>query len=146
MGKTWYVVAHRAGARILEPTDQRGTLALVETFDNPEGRLMNHELESDRPGGARAGVSTGLYERHEDAHLHVAKAFARELADRLERAREQQAIGAFVLVAEPRFLGLIRQSLPKQTAALVRETIARDFHHVETHDLAERIRVARDES
>jgi protein required for attachment to host cells len=145
MARTLYVVAHRTGARFLTPIDPEGNLELVASLENPQGRLMNQELESDRSGSARTGVSSGLYEQHEDAHLHVATVFAREIADYLERARERHEYGAIVLVAEPRFLGIVRQVLTKEVASLVRETLAKDFHHVEVRDLAEHIARARDQ-
>ena len=41
-----------------------------------------------------------------------------------------------MLVAEPRFLGMLRAALTPQTAALVSAVVEKDLVHVADHDLA----------
>lgn len=132
---TWYVVANRAGARILTYARADKTWDLVKTFEHPEGRMMNHELDTDGPGFARMGAQSTKYEPQEDAHTHVARRFAKELATYLDHARMTSTYQRLVLVAEPGFLGMLRDALSKQTAALVVDTVTKDLHHVENRDL-----------
>jgi protein required for attachment to host cells len=44
-----------------------------------------------------------------------------------------------VLVAEPRFLGMLRAALDDQTGALVHATVGKDFAQVPLHDLPPRL-------
>lgn len=76
----------------------------------------------------------------ESAHDHAAKAFAHTLADKLDKARNEHRYGQLVLVAEPRFLGMLREALDKGTAALVSTTVNKDLANLELEDLAEHLR------
>lgn len=135
MTTLWVVVAHRAGVRIFKRVGLAEALEQVEAIDHPEGRLQSHELESDAPGSARMGSRSGEFEQHDDPHEHTAKVFAKTIAERLERGRNAQAYDGLVLVAEPRFLGMLNQSLDEPTARLVRKTVTKDLYHVEARDL-----------
>lgn len=141
MASNWIVVAHRAGARVLAtPTEADEGLLEHAAFTNETARLRNRELEEDRPGSARIGVSGGKYEQHEDAHFRRAKTFAKELADYLDGARTTNAFDELVLVAESKFLGLLLGELSRPTAAKVRKTITKDLHHVESRDIDAHLR------
>jgi protein required for attachment to host cells len=135
--RTWIVVAHRAGARILEQPAPGRPLELVEELDNAAGRLRNSEIDADRPGRAfdRFGGGRHAMEREESPHDRAAADFARKLADRVRAGRTDHSYGQVVLVAEPRFLGLLRGALDQPTADLVSGTIAKDLARVEVRDL-----------
>ena len=138
MNKTWILIAHRAGALIFE-NDGPGTgLKRVELIAHPEGRLDNKALGSDKPGRSFDSHGPGrhaLGKEHGPAET-VALEFAHALAARLDAGRTKHACGKLVLVAEPRFLGMLRAALSPQTAALVSATIEKDLGHVADHDLA----------
>lgn len=138
MASTWIVIAHRAGARIIEYAGRSEGLSLVEEIDHAEGRLKNSELETDKPGAASEGG--GKPGGHgmgnvESAHDHVAGEFARRLAQTLAAARNEHRVDALYLVAEPRFLGMLRGALDGPTAGLVRDTLPKDLARVPLHTL-----------
>jgi hypothetical protein len=60
---TWVLVADAARARIFKWSDFQGPLEEVQDLLNPEGRLKDGELASERPGvssrrqGTRAGAA-----------------------------------------------------------------------------------------
>jgi protein required for attachment to host cells len=58
---------------------------------------------------------------------HEATKFAENLAQHLETGRVQGRYDTLFLVAAPDFLGLVRQKLSPQTAALVQLEIDNDF-------------------
>ena len=140
---TWIVVAHDAGARVFE-THGRGTgLALVEEIEHPEGRARDRDMASDRPGRAfrknsgdpgRASMS-----QSEGPHDRAVSDFARALAEKLKDARTQNRYWRLVLVAPPRFLGLLRSSLDGPTAKLVTASLDKDLASEKTSELAERL-------
>jgi protein required for attachment to host cells len=132
---TWIVVGHRAGARIVAHT--RSGLELVDTIEHAAGRLKDSEMGSDRPGRAfsSAGPGRSAHSPHESARDHAAQGFANQLAETLRAARNEHRFDRLVLVAEPRFLGMLRASLDAATAALVHDEAHKDLAHVPLHDL-----------
>jgi len=138
MKTTWVVVAHRAGARILEHRVPGKGLALVTLVDHEAGRLRNSEINTDRPGRAfqRAGEGRSPMGTEESAHERDAATFARQVADIVQTGRNENRFGQLVLVAEPRFLGLLRGALDDVTASTVAGTVSKDLAHLEVRDLA----------
>lgn len=144
MGPTWIAVAHRAGARIFE-TRGRGTgLKVIRELDHEVGRLKNSEIDADRLGasGSSTHIGQSSLSREESSRERVAANFARELARELERGRNEHAYKDLVLVAEPRFLGMLRESLDGATAQMVSATVNKDLANVAVHDLPPHIREA----
>jgi protein required for attachment to host cells len=143
MKSTWIVVAHRAGARILQHMGPNQGLRLIEQVEHEAGRRRSGEIDSDRPGMAyaRAGKGGGHPMNAEQSpHEHAAEQLARTLATALSRGRNENRFDQVVLVAEPRFLGILRGTLDPVTASLVSGTVGKDLAHVETRDLAPHLR------
>jgi len=131
MAKTWILVGHEAGARVFENRGPGKGLEFVETIEHPEGRLRDRDIDTDRPGRSfrkdsgdprRAAMSRG-----EGPHDRAIADFARALADKLQRGRVENQYERLVLVAPPRFLGLLRASLDGPTAQLVVGSIDKDL-------------------
>lgn len=142
MSRTWIVIASRTGARIVERTGEPLSLALVKEFTHEEGRKHTGELDTDSPGMAFSSVGGGgghPMPTEETAHDHVAKVFAKRLADDLSHDRYEHRYDHLVLVAEPRFLGFLRDALDKQTAAMVSDSVTKDLANVAIKDLAEHL-------
>lgn len=135
MIRTLYVIAHRAGARLMF---KRGQLTeSIETIDHPEGRLRDGDRDADRPGRTHdsGGVRHALG-RRESPVDHIATTFARAIAARMTELRLEKRYDAAILVAEPAFLGVLRDALDDPTAATVRGSITKDLSWVDTQDLA----------
>ncbi|MDD9971048.1 MAG: host attachment protein [Myxococcales bacterium] len=134
----WIVVAHRAGARFLVQDPKSRRLQLVEQRDHPEGRMRSGQLDTDAPGTASMKGSQGgahPMAREQSAHDREAANFARELADALRGYRAENRFGELVLVAEPGFLGMLREALDGPTSACVAGTIRKDLSHVDLNHL-----------
>ena len=134
--KTWIVVGHRAGARILER--KRGGLQLLSEIVHEAGKLKDGEINSDRPGRAfdRTGGGRHAMSSQETPHDHVAGVFARELAETLRAGRLEHRFDRLVLVAEPRFMGMLRGALDGETAALIHDTVGKDLAKVPVDELS----------
>ena len=65
--------------------------------------------------------------KSEGPHDRAVADFARLLADKLQHARVQNQYQRLVLVAPPRFLGLLRASLDGPTSQLVLASIHKDL-------------------
>ena len=143
MAKTWVLVAHDAGARIFENLGPGQGLDLVQELEHPEGRERNREIDTDRPGRRfrrdsgdprRASMS-----REESAHERVVSDFARQVAGKLEQGRNSNEYDQLVLVAAPRFLGLLRNSLDDVTAKLVVGSLDKDLAHCKEAEIGEHL-------
>lgn len=144
MTTTWVVVAHQTGARFFEHRPGFGhNLSLVRELEHPDGRKKNRDLESDRSGdsftGTRASGGRRAMHHEKSAHEHLIERFAREVADELGRARAEGLFGALILVAEPKFLGLLRDALDPTTALRVVNSVTKDLVAVAPRDIASHI-------
>jgi len=141
MAYKWVVVAHRGGARFFKAPKPGAKLELVEQLHNPEGKLRNHELGSDKPGRTygSAGKQRHALSTQHDERDHQMELFATTIARKIEAGRVDGSFSELTLVAEPRFLGKLRAALSKATAALVREVIEKDFAKVGSSELTDRL-------
>ena len=133
---TWILVADRAHARILD-VGPDGGLRELACFANPEGRAAARDLEADRPprvhesvGGARHAI-----EPHTSTRDKTATRFARVLRDALGDGHEKQSFERLVLVAPPRFLGVLRGALDKPLLDCVVDEIGHDLTGLALQDL-----------
>jgi protein required for attachment to host cells len=129
---TWILVAHRSGARLFQHDDGGKPPQELWSIDHPEGRLMNREIDTDRPGryGEVSSTNRSGLTHEQTAKEHVAETFAIELADRLDEGRTANAYDELILVAESSFLGLVKRKLTPATLSKVTKTFDKDLAHV----------------
>ncbi|MEQ8232000.1 MAG: host attachment protein [Gammaproteobacteria bacterium] len=137
MHEKWLVVADRVGARIMAVLDGGRTLEPRVTLDNPEGRLQDREIDADRPGRAfdSGGEGRHAMSREQSAHERIAADFAREIGAALDKARGAGRLDELVLVAEPRFLGHLREAIDAHTANCVVASVDKDLVHLAPDEL-----------
>ena len=143
MAKTLILVAHEAGARIFEAPGPGKGLALLQTIDHPEGRARDRDIVSDRPGRSfrrdsgdprRASMGSGT-----GPHDHAVAVFAKTLAEQLRDARVRNQLARLVLIAPPRFLGLLRSALDGPTSQLVVGSVHKDLARAEEAELTKHL-------
>ncbi|MEQ8660814.1 MAG: host attachment protein [Gammaproteobacteria bacterium] len=137
MHEKWLVVADRSGARIMAVRDGGKVLEPRVTLEHPEGRLQDRQIDSDRPGRSfdSGGEGRHAMTREESASERIAADFAREIASHLDKARGAGRLDELVLVAEPRFLGLLRDAVDKHTAGCVIASVDKDLAHLAPDEL-----------
>jgi len=115
------VVADAARARIFSRTKKFSPLQEETVLTHPDSRLRRQDLVTDRAGSVQESRTHGENEAGEptDPKRYEAEQFARELARHLQKLRNQSAIEGITLVAEPRFLGILRTALDEATTQLV---------------------------
>jgi len=145
------VVADEANARIYDlerRTDLlpgRGILQVAGSLADPDAHLHDRDFKSDRPGrkddhAALHGGRRGATAHHgvggeTRPRAHEAVLFAHRIAARLEQDRASGAPEHLVLVAGPRFLGLLREALP----AAMRHQVTDEIHKDLVHEPAEHL-------
>jgi protein required for attachment to host cells len=153
--RRYVVVADGGAARILRASRSAASaeagreggveLAEVARLENPAAHLPSRELVSDRTGrvfdsGSRTGRGAKTRTRHGaqsdyDPHAVILERFAARLAQRLDADRRRGRYAELVLIAGPKFLGVLRPQLPAAVSRLVTREIARDLVKAEDEQI-----------
>lgn len=137
MANTWIVTADSSRARIFTVETSRGPLRELDVLLHPEARLHEQDLTTDLPGRAFDSVGEGRHAMGQSVtpKEHEAITFAKEVADYLDKARSEGRYHKLLLVAAPRFLGLLRQNLSAATSGLVGEEIDKNLVQHSAEDI-----------
>ncbi|MGZ8190432.1 MAG: host attachment protein [Methylococcaceae bacterium] len=120
MKLTWILVADNSHARIFTADTPSSALEEIEGLAHTEGRLHDREMTSDLPGKIKSVDGGGhAFEQPTDPKKHEADNFAHRIAQHLEEAHNANKFEQLLIVAEPSFLGLLRNRLPEQIKKLV---------------------------
>jgi protein required for attachment to host cells len=118
-GGAYVVVAASARARILKRSGPRQGAATGHGAPAPQ-LLEVERLE-------REGAHLHARELEYELHAVEVERFARQLTERLLQLGQQDRMEELVLIAEPRFLGLLRRELPAPLRQRVTREVARDL-------------------
>jgi protein required for attachment to host cells len=137
MSGYWVVAADSAKARIFSRSKRFSPMEELQTLVHPESRLQRQDLVSDRPGVVHESRTPGESSNEEPTDPKVAEAqvFARDLAARLREARLAGDYSALILVADPKFLGLLRKSIDDDTRKCIEHEVSKNV----TREAIERI-------
>ena len=136
MTTTWILSANRSGASLFESDGK--SMRRLQDIPHPQGRMHNRETGTDKPGRSFDSFGQGRHAMgtEQEPVEHIAQQFARDLAELLNKGRVDHVYDKLVLMAEPKFLGLLRAALDKNTAVLVVQTISKDLPNINEQDLA----------
>lgn len=124
MGGIWVVVAESARARIFSLAGPGGKATEIADLSHPEARLHDAELASDAPGRSYDSHGEGRHgmEPSTPPKDREARRFADEIARCVDEGLTEDRFESLVLMAPPRFLGLLRQALsPAARSAVAAE-------------------------
>ncbi len=120
MKSTWILVADNTHARIFTASTPSSGLEEIEDLTHTEGRLHDREMTTDLPGKIKSSNGGGhAFEQPTDPKKHEADNFALRTAKHLEAEHNANKFEQLLIVAEPSFLGLLRNHLPDQIKKLV---------------------------
>jgi protein required for attachment to host cells len=137
MQTTWILSADASRARIFEVQPGEQHLVEIEDFVNPEGRMQNRDVET-HPGGQHFNPGTAQREGNSDESKgveHETEMFSKELGRYLDKARNDHRYERLYLIAPPKFLGVLRNSLDKEVQKLVTEELDKDLSWFSERDL-----------
>ncbi len=123
--RTWIVAVDGARAQLFIQKGSSGGWAAAHLHGLPasEDRVQSHMEKSDRPGRSFSSSGGGIrhaIESHSDYRKLEKHKFALAVADALNRAAMAKEFDQLVLVAPPRSVGELRQSLSQQVQASMR--------------------------
>lgn len=127
---TWVVVADSCQAKIYHAV-KPFKLEEIAFFEHPESRLHNQDLVTSKPGRTfqSGGVTRHAYETDVSPKQAEAIKFAIEIAHHLSSAESKGEFGRLYVIAEPSFLGLLRQHTNPQTQKTIVAEIPKDLTH-----------------
>lgn len=150
---TWVLVCNAARGVLYTTDTQLQKLEELAQFEHPESRAKARDLYTDDVGSrydahAVGGRNGGNHQRsgmepHTEFHRIEAEKFAREVAEALRSGRVRNRFEQLIVVAPPRFLGLLRGEIDTDTARAVVEELPHDWTSVtHTRELLDRLRDA----
>jgi protein required for attachment to host cells len=140
MKPEWILIANSTHARLLE--HQSGSpMAVLQSFENPQGRSKVTDLADDKMGRESSDRSFGgaSYQPRVDAKQKTHTHFARELADYLGPQAQQGSFRSLVIFASSPFLGQLKSELDANTTRLVSATHDLDLTSFGLSELEQRI-------
>lgn len=136
--KLCVAVADQSEARFYEIEHPAGPLRLTGQLADPKAHLHDRDFTSDRAGRMSDGGPIGTGNRGASSHgteserrprEHEARLFAQQIAAAIEHAHRDGQIDRLILVAGPRFLGVLRDALSPAVRGLVAEEVHKDLVH-----------------
>lgn len=149
MSTTWILIADGARARLLEQDRKSRHFNPTSEEEFFGSRAQSKEIASDDRGrsfdstgrGQPGDVGHGRHamEPSTDPHRYAEYAFARDLAEHLEKAANAHRFDHLVLVAAPKALGDLRDLLPKTVQGKIVAEIDKDLTKIPTRDLGKHL-------
>ena len=128
----WVVVADNSRARFFSAEKAASALSEVRDLTNPEARLHEGDLVSDKSGRDRGLAGAHGFGREEEHKQEGIEKFAVAVCSELEAARVNGEFKKLYVVAAPAFLGLLR----KHQSNALKQTIAGEVDkNISTQDL-----------
>lgn len=153
MKTIWILVADEAIARVLASHGDTAPLQEVESITDAAAHADNAALRHDAYGrrgtaavqgdaghpGAHLGRTATVTSAGEDKLQQEAQLFSRRVAHFLEDARNKSRFDELVVIAAPRFLGLLRKALPPAVCDTITREINKDYQQLDNNDLQHRL-------
>jgi protein required for attachment to host cells len=123
------VLAADASRARLFAADTGGDMRELVDLDNWAARLHEGDLVADRGGQRGHGTTQGGYSAYGGGSMkaHRAEEFAAEVCERAARGLRETRAQRLYVIAEPRFLGLLRQRMDDRIRARVAGEIDKEL-------------------
>jgi protein required for attachment to host cells len=144
MSQYWVIAADSTEARLFERAKKFSPLVEQQDFLHPESRLRGAELENDRQGKTFSSHGYGQSDNEPPTapKQYEAETFARQLAHALDTARARGDFEHLQIVAEPKFLGLLRERMDDDTRERIERTVDKNLTRQSPDRIAEALNEA----
>jgi protein required for attachment to host cells len=142
--RIWYVIADGGRARFVAQ-DANGAFRTVLSFVATDMHKRSSDLGRDRPARVKESANAARHavEPRRDLHEAAKEDFIALVAEEIAAEHGNGQFDQLVLVAPPKVLTELKQSLSKPMAALVLNDLQKDLTKVPDHDLTEHLAPAR---
>ncbi len=135
-GARWILVADSTQARTYVLA--KGELLLKDTLEHPPSGEHNRDLVGNRPDQNQHPMEKALKgDEAQSLRDDESLVFAREVSRKLSHAHATNAFGELMIVADPRFLGLLRANLSRPVANAVIATVDKHALQMSTEQLTQ---------
>ena len=137
----WILVANSSEAKIFSAEKITQEWKLLKEFSHPESREKDTEIVADKFGSyPNIGTSgSSSYTEATDPQETEIENFARQLAHELNHGRTQNLFHKLVLVAPPRFHGMLNKHCDPHVLNLVINRLEKNYTQLKEHELIPRI-------
>lgn len=137
---TWIVVANSSHAKIFRLA-KFPKIEELTSFDHPESRLHNQDLEGRKPGRSfqSGGTTRHAYQPETEPKEVEIEKFAKSLSDYLTTSHQKGEFSRLYLMASPSFLGLLRQYLHAVTQKVIIAELAKDMTERTTAEIEQQL-------
>ncbi|EKP04020.1 host cell attachment protein [Leptospira kirschneri str. 2008720114] len=142
MKNKWVVVANRSEAKIFEYKGSKKGLELLESIENPKGRMKNSELIPNSLGGKRAKAQRIAFDSDsvQEPKRKVAESFASQISDVISQGRKSNRFLSLVLVSEPRFLGMLLDKMDRKSQSMIFHKMGKDITMTNNQEILSHLR------
>jgi protein required for attachment to host cells len=149
MDTTWIVAADAGRARIFAETDRNHPLQEVEDMISSAARMRVSDQLSDKMSPVSAGSSShgtggalpsNQYQPQQSPEEREAEMFAKSICGFLLKSYQDGKFQKLELIAEPKFLGVLRMNLDAQLKPQVSREINKDYSQFSGHQLREQMK------
>jgi protein required for attachment to host cells len=132
----WVLVANSACARFFE-SESKDKLREVESLVEPNARLHYGDLVTDRAGRtkSRVGSSRSALQTTVDPKEQLSIAFAKTIADYLEKAFLAKKFSSLYISSSPEFLGHLREHFSSQLKRQIKEELTKDIANLNCEEI-----------
>ncbi len=138
----WVLVADAHQGRVLERGAMHARWEELPDEGSTSNTPRSRELGTDRPGRSyeSVGMARHAIEPRQDLHDAAEAEFARNLAEKLERAAKDGRYKRLYLFAPPRFLGHLRACLGAEAGKALSGTLDKDLVAAPLPEVIEHLR------
>lgn len=136
--KALIVVADAARARLFKTEASLADIEEMDELVHPDSRKRDRELGSRTP--VRSANQKGSLQPRTFPKDYEEQSFARELGKHLKSLHNRLHYEELILIASPRFLGLLRNELDSTTDKLVSKSINKELLQAGVDEIVEYIK------
>lgn len=126
--KTWIVVADGARASVYVNNGHGTGMEILSQTEPGSGRRPTRDLGAGKPGrGFGPGDARHAFEDPVDWHQQEKMTFAREVAERVNRAAEQKDFDQLVIAAPSKIMGELRGALNHRARKMLKAEVTKDL-------------------
>lgn len=138
----WILVADSSEAKLFAAEKINTEWKLLKEFNHPEGREKDTEIVSDKFGSFPNATTSGSSSWAEptDPKEIEAENFARKIAQELNLGRAKSLYHKLILVAPPRFHGMINKHCNSHVLGLIIKRLEKNYIKLKDHELIPKVR------